>query len=103
MIHVIHVIHMIYMIHVISVIVHGRWVDRRHRRADGTHDEVLGGAHENSEVVVLQVQVRVHEDRQFVREDPQIPVSVDLLKRDYMKWAFQVRHLDAVKRTVKAE
>lgn len=49
----------------ISMIVHHR---RRHVRrgtalADRAHDEHFGRSREDSEVIVLQVQVRVHEDR----------------------------------------
>lgn len=74
---------MIHHVMVISVIVHRRRTGRRHRRcgavgADGARDERLGRACEDPEVIVLRVQVRVHEDRQSVREHPEIAVPIDL-------------------------
>lgn len=81
-IHVIRVIHVVHVTRVIAVIVHHPRRERRRRwrsrRADRIHDEIRGRSRKYPKVVVLQIQMRVHEDGQSVREGPEITVSVDL-------------------------
>jgi len=76
------VINMIDVIHVISMIVHCRRgvSRRRHRFADCTHDEFLGRSRKYPEVIILQVQLRVHENGQSIGEDPQVAVPINLSK-----------------------
>lgn len=71
------VINVIKVIHVVSVIIHSRrGVSRRF--ADGAHNELIGRSREYPEVIIMQIQLRVHEDGQSVGEDPYVAVSINL-------------------------